>query len=136
VNRRAFVAFGLAVLMLPGCGGASNSGEEKLSVRLVPPSDFEASIAEPGRLTINVHTPDEGSIAGTDLSIPFDEIGARKGELPDSSTPLAVYCRSGRMSAIAVETLAELGFDDVVELQGGMIAWEEAGKPLLPPGPT
>jgi len=89
---------------------------------------------EPGRVTVNVHVPDEGSISGTDLWIPFDEVAARESELPDPSTPLAVYCRSGRMSAIAVETLARLGFTDVVELKGGMISWEEAGKPLLPPG--
>jgi len=89
---------------------------------------------EPGRVTVNVHVPDEGSISGTDLWIPFDEVAARKSELPDPATPLAVYCRSGRMSAIAAETLAGLGFADVVELEGGMIAWEGAGKALLPPG--
>ncbi len=85
-------------------------------------------------MTINVHVPDEGSIAGTDLWIPFDQIAARRDELPSTSTPLAVYCRSGRMSAIAVEALAGLGYASIVELDGGMIAWQEAGRPLLPPG--
>lgn len=70
---------------------------------------------------------------GTDLAIPFDQIAARKSELPALTTPLAVYCRSGRMSAIAVQTLSGLGYTDVVELEGGMIAWEAAGRPLLPP---
>lgn len=67
-------------------------------------------------MTINVHVPDEGSIRGTDLWIPFDAVEARREELPPPATPLAVYCRSGRMSAIAVKTLARLGYGDVVEL--------------------
>ena len=87
-------------LLLVGCGGSGVSS--KSGPRLVGPNEFAAAVAEPGRVTINVHVPDEGSIAGTDLSIPFDRIEARKSALPGTSTPLAVYCRSGRMSAIAV----------------------------------
>lgn len=78
-----------------------------------------------------MHTPDEGSIPGTDLAIPFDTLEERKGELPPVSTRLAVYCRSGRMSAEAVETLKRLGYQDVVELRGGMIAWADSGRQLL-----
>ena len=127
-------AFLLTAAVLAGCGGGTAGAQERPSARLVPPAEFETAIEEASRVTINVHVPDEGSISGTDLWIPFDEVAARENELPDPSTPLAVYCRSGRMSAIAVDELAGLGFADVVELEGGMIAWEEAGKPLLPPG--
>ena len=127
-------AFFLAGLVLSGCGGDAVGAEGTPSARLVAPAEFEAAMEEPGRVTVNVHVPDEGSISGTDLWIPFDEVAARKSELPDPATPLAVYCRGGRMSAIAAETLAGLGFADVVELEGGMIAWEGAGKALLPPG--
>jgi rhodanese-related sulfurtransferase len=119
-------------LLLAGCGGSGESSGS--GPRLAGPDEFAAAVAEPGRVTINVHVPDEGSIAGTDLSIPFDRIAARKSVLPGTSTPLAVYCRSGHMSAIAVRTLARLGYRDVVELEGGMVAWEAAGKKLLSPG--
>ena len=44
----------------------------------------------------------------------------------------AVYCRSGRMSAIAVRELARLGYGTIVELRGGMVAWEASGRRLLP----
>ncbi len=85
-------------------------------------------------VTINVHTPDEGSIAGTDLTIPFDRV-ATSSELPDDlSTPLAVYCRSDNMSADAVDDLEALGYTDVVELDGGFNAWTAAGRPLEPTG--
>ena len=121
-----------AALLLGACGGGSDGDGSALPARAVGPETFAAALVEPDRISLNVHVPDEGSIAGTDLSIPFDELEARQGELPDPSTPLALYCRSGNMSATAARTLAALGFTDVVELEGGMLAWQEAGRPLLP----
>ena len=38
-----------------------------------------------------------------------------------------LYCRSGNMSAEAAEMLVGLGYTDVWDLRGGMIAWERAG---------
>lgn len=100
---------------------------------LVGPDAFAARMAEPDVVTINVHVPDEGSIAGTDLTIAFDQI-ATSTELPeDRSTPLAVYCKSDNMSGDAVKDLAALGYTDVVELDGGFDGWVEAGRPLEPP---
>lgn len=116
-----------------GCGGGEQAGSGE-SARLVSPAEFEQAMTEPGRVTINVHIPDEGSIEGTDLAVPFDQVETRRADLPDTSTPLAVYCRSGNMSADAVRSLMTLGYTDVVELEGGMVAWEGSGRPLLPPG--
>lgn len=118
-----------AALLVAGCGGT----DEAAPARLLAPEEFATAISEPGRVTINVHVPDEGSLPDTDLWIPFDAVDVRRDELPSPSTPLAVYCRSGRMSTIAVETLSRLGYDDIVELDGGMVAWERGGRRLLPP---
>jgi rhodanese-related sulfurtransferase len=91
-------------------------------------------IDEPDRVTVNVHVPFEGDIVGTDLSIPFDQIRLQAGRLPaDRSAALAIYCRSGPMSAIAAESLHDLGYTDVVELRGGMKAWQADGRPLTGP---
>ena len=82
-----------------------------------------------------MHVPDQGSLPGTDLAVPFDQITARAAELPhERSTPLAIYCMTGNMSAIAGPELTALGYTDVVELRGGMQAWRAAGRPLLPAG--
>lgn len=98
------------------------------------PSQFAATVADEDVFTVNVHVPDEGSIPGTDAAIPYDQVPARLGELPpDRNAPLAVYCRTGAMSADAVATLRELGYTDVVELRGGMVAWTADGRELLPP---
>lgn len=125
---------------LAGCGGDGGSADAGSGAEpaartgsvLVGPARFAAAIAEPGRVVVNVHTPPEGQIEGTDLAIPYDQLTARAGELPgDRGTPLAVYCRSGRMSAEAVPTLVRLGFRDIVELRGGMDAWVAGGRTLV-----
>ncbi|MCC7024190.1 MAG: ester cyclase [Thermomicrobiales bacterium] len=97
----------------------------------VIPADLAAML--PGKTfpLINVHVPYEGEIAGTDLFIPFDQIGQRLDELPDdSAVRIVLYCRSGRMSVTAAETLVRLGYTNIWNLAGGMIAWEQAGYPL------
>lgn len=100
-------------------------------VRLLDPADFETRSA--GRVLINVHVPDEGSLPGTTQDLPYDEVSARAGELPsDKATPLAIYCMSGNMSEIAGRELLALGYTDVIELAGGMQAWQASGRTLLP----
>lgn len=82
-------------------------------------------------LFINVHIPFEGDIANTDLSIPYDEIADNLDLLPaDKDAKIVLYCRSDRMSRIAAETLIELGFTNLYNLDGGMVAWEAAGLEL------
>ena len=79
---------------------------------------------------VNVHIPYEGEIQNTDLFLPYDQIEESLDKLPDKDSPIVLYCRSGRMSTIAAEALVALGYTRVFELNGGMVAWEQAGLPL------
>jgi len=120
-----------AVLVLASCGSREDEPAGFATHRLLEPREFAAAVGEPARVTINVHVPYEGNIPGTDLSIPFDQIGQQAAKLPaDRDTPLAIYCRSGPMSAEAAAELSSLGYTNVVELQGGMRSWQSAGFPL------
>ena len=81
---------------------------------------------------VNVHIPYEGEIAATDLFVPFDQVAVNLDKLPaNKDAKIVVYCRSGRMSRIAAETLVGLGYTGVEDLGGGMVAWEAAGNSLL-----
>ncbi len=81
-------------------------------------------------LLVNTHTPYEGHIEGTDAYWMFDAISQEA--LPkDMSTPIVVYCRSGRMSAIAAQSLADAGYTNVTNIEGGMIAWERSGRSVV-----
>ena len=65
---------------------------------------------------------DEEHIAGAIL-IPYTEIENKAEEmLPDKDKLILVYCRSGRRSKIASESLAKLGYTNVKEF-GGIIDW-------------
>ncbi len=80
---------------------------------------------------VNVHVPFEGNLPKTDLSIPYDTIGHNLDKLPgDKSTKIVLYCRSDRMSTIAAEELVKLGYTNIWNLDGGMVAWEQAGNAL------
>ncbi|MCG6118628.1 MAG: sulfurtransferase [Aquimonas sp.] len=44
--------------------------------------------------------------------------------------PIVLYCRTGGRSALAADSLQQLGFTRVRSLAGGITAWTEAGKPV------
>jgi rhodanese-related sulfurtransferase len=48
----------------------------------------------------------------------------------DKSATYAVYCRSGNRSGEAVKVMEDLGFTDMYDMDGGVIDWAAAGKPL------
>jgi rhodanese-related sulfurtransferase len=137
------------VLLLSACGGSGGSGGSggtddasptaaaASAADAIPPDDFATFIAEnPDAPLVNVHIPYEGHIEGTDSFVAFDEISDWDGLPSDKDAPLAIYCRSGNMSATAGETLANLGYLNVVDLQGGMKAWSAAGYDLLDDEPS
>ena len=72
-----------------------------------------------------------GLIAGS-KHIPLNQLPGRYQEL-DPHVLLVVYCQSGARSAQACAWLAERGFEQVRNLQGGLLAWARAGLPLTAP---
>lgn len=115
----------------------SKSAGEKVSVpggsfTRLPPGELKSALEDKDFTFVNVHIPFEGDIAGTDLSIPYDEIGQEKNldRLPGKDEEIVLYCRSGSMSSEAARTLVKLGYENVQDLDGGMIAWEDAGYEL------
>src|SRR3989344_8697274 len=93
----------------------------------------DAGVSQEDSLTmINVHTPYEGEIAGTDTFIEYDSITASEARLPkDKNASIVLYCKSGNMSEQALKTLKGMGYKNVKHLDGGMDAWKKDGNELL-----
>ena len=82
---------------------------------------------------LDVRNPNEFQICrmpGTVL-IPLPELSQRLGELP-RDREIIVHCKSGMRSAKAAQLLKEQGFANVVNLQGGILAWAERIDPSMP----
>jgi len=50
--------------------------------------------------------------------------------VPDKSVKMVLYCGGGYRSALAADELGKMGYTDVISLDGGWRAWNEAGLPV------
>ncbi len=122
----------LASVILAGCQSRPVTGETVTvtggSYKNVSPDELKTMLKNKDFVFVNVHIPFAGSITGTDLSIPYDQIEQDLSQLPsDKNAKIVLYCRSGHMSTIAAEKLISLGYTNVWTLKGGMVDWENAG---------
>lgn len=63
--------------------------------------------------------------------IPMAQLSKRLAELDKlKDKPIVVSCRSGYRSASVCRTLKKNGFENVHNLAGGILAWEQAGLPV------
>ena len=107
--------------------------EEAATIQIPPAQASE--LIEGGAQTVDVRTAVEnaaGHISGS-KHIPLDQLGADAAEELDAGRPVVVYCRGGNRSAAAAEALRNSGFD-AHSIDGGLVAWHEAGLPLEPDG--
>lgn len=109
--------------------------QEITIARNVGAEDFNRFINEKQTaIILDVRTPDElvqGYIKGAkNIDISNSKFTAEVEKL-DKSQPVLVYCRSGRRSAAAMRYMRDNGFAEVYNLNGGVIAWSQAGLPLV-----
>lgn len=97
-------------------------------MKTITASELNHKLEKNEILLIDVREPDEYKSEHIDAAhlIPLGEISSKK--LPDTTRPIAIYCRSGKRSADAwVKLLAENPSLEVYSLEGGIIAWRNAG---------
>lgn len=86
-----------------------------------------------GSFVLDVREDNEvrgGKIKGA-RHIPLGQLKGRVNELEQAKEkPVLVYCRSGNRSAHACHMLTKMGFQNVSNLAGGIMAWESANLPL------
>lgn len=109
------------------------------SVPAVPSVSASQVAARPGRgrdfLLLDVRNPDEwdhGHLEGARL-LPLPELPERLAELADwKAHPIVVHCRRGPRGERACRLLRDAGFEDVVNLRGGIEAWAATVDPEIP----
>jgi rhodanese-related sulfurtransferase len=127
-------AVALAVAAIASVGllaGCSSSNE---ATKKVDPVEFSEVIAQPGVIILDVRTPEEfnaGHIANAVNINMADSNFSNEVSKLDKNATVAVYCRSANRSAVATKEMAELGFTDMYDMQGGIIDWEAAGGPVV-----
>jgi rhodanese-related sulfurtransferase len=155
ITHAGWKMFALLALLaaLAGCGPASENGAsggtapaaadptpagrlvttERGQYRDISPAEFQAMLEHKDFFHVDVHVPHEGRLPAIDARIPYDRIAERLDALPaDKSAKIVVTCRSDHMSTIASEVLADLGYTNIYNLDGGFNAWRDAGYPFYP----
>jgi rhodanese-related sulfurtransferase len=125
MSRTSFLFLLVSLLALP-----SIPAQEK--VKHVN-ADQASKLVQEGKVTVvDVRTADEfreGHIKGA-KNIDFNSTNfAKKAAEIDKAKPVLVHCQAGGRSTRSLPTLEKLGLE-IYHLDGGINAWEEAGKPL------
>ena len=116
----------LAVI-LTGCAQESNSADLNVA-------EFSAKSQEAGVISLDVRTAQEFAEGHLKNAININvESGNFENEIAnlDKTATYAVYCRSGRRSAVAVDLMQKAGFTNLFNLDGGVIDWSASGYPLV-----
>ena len=117
-----------AIAMLTGCSSTNEA------IKKVDPVKFSEVIAQPGVIILDVRTPEEfnaGHITNAiNINLEGSDFSSEVSKL-DKNATVAVYCRSGNRSGVATDQMAEIGFTDMYDMQGGIIDWETAGGPVV-----
>lgn len=123
------IVLSLSVLAFVVCSCA----KEQEGISVVDSNNFEQQMKESSSQIVDVRTPEEfseGHIANAvNMDVTADGF-EQQIETLNKEKPVMVYCKSGGRSARAASILKDKGFKNVYDLDGGIIGWEEAKKPI------
>ena len=116
---KRFLAAFATLMVVVGCGSSSS---------------MEKTMLTANTIILDVRTPAEYADGHVEGAINLDlESGQFEAELPnlDPALPYIVYCRSGRRSGVAVETMKSSGFTQITDYQTLENAANNTGLPII-----
>jgi molybdopterin/thiamine biosynthesis adenylyltransferase/rhodanese-related sulfurtransferase len=108
--------------------------DTRASIEEIQPFEAQQEIEGGGVVLVDTREPheyQEAHLENGKLVPPgllADEI---EGAAPDKSARTILYCRSGSRSALAAAQMQALGYTDVASMEGGIVAWQEQGLPVV-----
>lgn len=118
------------VALVGACGGDTEAG-----VRVVSPETAADTLENPpeGLVVLDVRTPEEFEEVRIDGATMIDfyelDFADQIGDL-DPDQPYLLYCRSGNRSGQTRALMEDLGFTNVIDIEGGILNWLEDGQPV------
>lgn len=113
------------LLLLTACSSPTKNNQEMVFLNITAEEARKLMDSEKDRIILDVRSReeyDQGHIPGAILT-PNTEIEAKAADLlPDKDQLILVYCRSGRRSKLAAQSLADLGYTNIREF-GGILDW-------------
>lgn len=129
---------GLVVLALTigqaGCGDSDGSASQGTYETVSVQALDEALRAGSGAQLVDVREPSEWAQTGVIAEAKLVSLGDLEKRAPDElakDKPVYVICRSGNRSRAGAETLLGLGYQEVYSVDGGIMAWIDAGLPVV-----
>jgi len=123
---KKFYAVIAMIIFITGC-----QFQQPDYVKMISATELNQIMQNEDILLIDVHTPEQQHIKGTDLFIPYNEITKYQDKMPkDKNTAIYLYCEGGPMGNAAARSLYELGYRNLTNLEGGANAWKKAGFAL------
>jgi rhodanese-related sulfurtransferase len=128
INMKLKLGIILVVLFISvGCNSKPPLNEqEKAAIHIVKPTEFKEKSVN--QILIDIRTPQEfnqGHIEGAININYFDRSFIEEIGKYDRSKPIFLYCRSGNRTSSAAAKVAKLGFNEVYDLQGGIMNWSK-----------
>lgn len=119
------------LLVLLSVAISSCKGQPSKTIKTTDAVSFSKEIqATPNPQVLDVRTPEEFTSGHLDEAVNVNWLSpdfVSNTSKYDKSEPVFVYCKSGGRSHQAAQKLAELGFTNVIEMEGGILKWEAAG---------
>ena len=148
VKRFATIAIVAGFAVLTACGSdepaADTDTGSQVTAEVAVPAGFSTVTADdaaailadaPDELVVlDVRTPEEyteGHLEGAVLVDFYDPDFADQLAELDPDVPYLVYCRSGSRSGQTLPLMQQLGFGSASDIGGGIIAWADAGLPIV-----
>lgn len=150
--KSSIVVVALAAATLAACGDDAEAPAEAATdttspaaqdagaagLATVSPQDAAATIDDPPAdlVVLDVRTPEEfaeGHLEGAVMLDFYDPAFADSLAELDPDVPYVLYCRSGNRSGQTLAMMEALGFESVDDVDGGIVAWQAAGLPVVAP---
>ena len=132
--RFIFIIFIIMSLIALGCTAkVENLNKDRIALqnsnyKNITVDELNQQLKNKDFALVDVHIPEQKHINGTDAFIPYDDIENQLDKLPQGKeAKIVLYCRTGRMSQIAAEKLAERGYTNVYNVVGGIVEWVKKG---------